>query len=191
MVAEIAAPADSDFSPDVEPKVQQLDANGQPIKRRGRPVGSKNKTWRGQPVGSRRGTKDSLKTQIGAMLVTFNMPLRMLPMTQKDALDVTEIEALATALDTECQNNPSFRKYVIKALQVQGTSSLIGVVAVIAGRRVVRHGLIPDEALAPLGGKEGADAMIGLMLPLMTAQPVPQMTVNVGTNPDGEPALAT
>lgn len=181
MAVDIGGPTTTDFAPsDVEPKVPQLDANGEPIKRRGRPPGSKNRTYGGQPVGSRRGGKESLKTQIGAMLVTFNMPLRLLPMTAGDALDVTEIEALATALDTECQNNPSFRRYVVKALQVQGASSLVGVIAVIAGRRVVRHGVVPDEILAPLGGKEGADVALGIMLPMMTAQPVPQMTVNVG-----------
>lgn len=172
MVAEIGAP-----TVDFAPEAPQLDDAGQPVKRRGRPPGSKNRTYGGQPVGSRGRGKESLKTQIGAMLVTFNMPLRMLPITSKDALDPTEIEALATAIDTECQNNPTFRKYVVKALQVQGTSSLIGVVAVIAGRRVVRHGIIPDDVLAPVGGKEGADAMIGLMLPMMTAAPVPNLTV--------------
>lgn len=180
-MVELAEAPSADFAPVSEPQAPQLDANGQPIKRRGRPPGSKNKTYAGQPVGSRRGGKESLKTQIGAMLVTFNMPLRMLPMTAIYALDTTEIEALATALDTECQNNATFRKYVIKALQVQGTSSLVGVLVVIAGRRVVRAGVVPEEILAPVGGKEGADAALGIMLPMMTAAPVPQMTVV--TNP--------
>lgn len=176
-MVELADSPSTDFAPVTEPQAPQLDANGQPVKRRGRPPGSKNKTYAGQAVGSRRSGRDSLKTQIGAMLVTYNMPLRMLPMTSMYALDATEIEALATALDTECQNNANFRKYIVKALNVQGVSSLVGVVAVIAGRRVVRAGLIPDEVLAPLGGKEGADAVIGQVLPMMTAAPVPNLTV--------------
>lgn len=174
----LAESPSEEFAPVIEPQAQTLDANGEPVKkRRGRPPGSKNKTYAGQPVGSRRSGRDSLKTQIGAMLVTYNMPLRMLPMTSIYALDVTEIEALAQAIDTECQNNANFRKYIIKALNVQGVSSLVGVVAVIAGRRVVRAGLIPDEILEPIGGKEGADAVIAQILPMMTAAPVPQVTV--------------
>lgn len=175
-------PPTADFTGEIAP--QQLDANGEPVKkRRGRPPGSKNKTYAGQPVGSRRNSKDSLKTQIGAMLVTYNMPLRMLPPTAPYALDMAEIEALATAIDTECQNNASFRKYVVRALNVQGVSSLVGVVAVIAGRRVVRAGLIPDEVLAPIGGKEAADAVIAQVLPMMTAAPVPTVTVVTNAEP--------
>lgn len=173
MVAEpaIGAPTD-DFAPVSEPRLPELNADGTPKKRRGRPPGSKNRS-----TTARAGGKDSLKTQIGAMLVTFNMPLRMLPVTSIYALDPNEIEALATAIDTECQNNAQFRKYVVKALQVQGVSSLLGVVSVIAARRVVRAGLIPDEALAPVGGKEGADAALGVVLPMMTAKAMPQPIV--------------
>ncbi len=176
-VAEVTNP--TDFAPDEK---SYSDVVGE--KRRGRPVGSKNRTYGGVPVGSRRSSKGSLKDQIGALLITFNMPLMMLPMSAKYALDHTEIDALATALDTECQNNPSFRKYMVKALQVQGASSLAGVLGVIAGRRVIRAGLIPETALAPVGGAVGADAMRGLALPMMTAKPVPQMTVNVGAPTD-------
>lgn len=182
-MVELAESPSKDFAPVTEPQPQQLDANGNPVKRRGRPPGSKNKTYGGQPVGARRSTKDSLKTQIGAMLVTFNMPLRMLPMTAMYALDASEIEALATALDTECQNNANFRRYVVKALNVQGASSLVGVVAVIAGRRVIRAGVIPDEILSPIGGKEGADAVLGMALPMMTAAPVPNLTVVTNAEP--------
>lgn len=174
-VAEIGAPT-SEF--DVAPNTTSEEApygykkDGTPAKRRGRQPGSKNlgTTRRGRGSGS-------LKTQIGAMLVTFNMPLRMLPMTQIYALDTSEIEALATAIDTECQNNAQFRKYVVSALNVQGVSSLIGVVAVIAGRRVIRAGVVPNEILDPIGGKEGADAALGLFLPMMTAAPMPQPIV--------------
>lgn len=186
MAITIEAPTNpEDFAPETsEPKVTQLDASGNPIKRRGRPPGSKNRTYGGVAVGSRRSSKESLKTQIGAMITTFNMPLMIVEPTRKYALDVSEIDALAIAIDTECQNNANFRKYVVQMLQVQGASSLVAVVAIIAGRRVVRAGLIPESALAPIGGAEAADAVIGGLLPMVTAKPVPQMTVNVGVNPE-------
>lgn len=181
-VADIGAPtAEFDVAPQTtEEAPYGYKKDGTPAKRRGRPAGYK--------LGPRKAggrSSGSLKTQIGAMLVTFNMPLRMLPMTQVYALDTSEIEALATAIDTECQNNASFRKYVVQALNVQGVSSLIGVVAVIAGRRVIRAGVVPEEILDPIGGKEGADAALGLFLPMMTAAPMPQpIVVN-----DAEPSI--
>lgn len=184
MVAEIGEPTIplDDFAPVSDPDAPYgRKKDGTPAKRRGRQPGSHNIPG---SAGRRGRTKDSLKTQIGAMLVTFNMPLRMLPMTQIYALDASEIEALATAIDTECQNNASFRRYVVSALNVQGVSSLVGVVAVIAGRRVIRAGFIPDEILAPVGGKEGADAALGVALPMMTAAPMPPVTIVTGEPAD-------
>ena len=104
----------------------------------------------------RRGGSGSLETQVGAFLFTVNAPFAMfLP---SDALDPVEIQALAKAIDQECQRNATFRKYVVQMLAVQGGTSLLLVVAAIAGRRVIRHNLI--EIPAPVGN-DGADAALG------------------------------
>jgi hypothetical protein len=85
----------------------------------------------------------------------------------QDSLDHTEIEALAHALDEECQRNARFRKMVERALAVQGGTSLILVVAAIAGRRVVRHNLITVPE--PIGNA-GADAALGQIISMTTGK---------------------
>lgn len=128
-------------------------ANGQPYQRRPPQRG----IGRRGGGGGRRGTTGSLRTQIGGMLVTVNMPIQII--SSKNALDAVEIDALAKALDEECQRNARFRKYMEQMLAVQGGTSLILVVAAIAGRRVIRNNLVdvPKE----VGGNEAADAIIG------------------------------
>jgi hypothetical protein len=129
--------------------------DGTPAKQRGRPKGSTN-------VGgtSRISRKGSLEKEIGGLLVMINLPLQMVPALQRDALDTVEITALAKGLDAECQVNPRFRKYVEQLLKVQGGTSLIAVVAMIAARRAVRHDIIPNIP-EEIGGKDGVDLMIG------------------------------
>lgn len=126
--------------------------DGTPAKKRGRPVGySPGKT------GSRPRTRGgSLETQIGAMILTINAPFMLF--ASSDALDRVEIEALAHAIDQECQRSARFRKYVEQALQVQGGTSLVLVLGAIVGRRVVRHNLI--EVPEPIGN-DRADAALG------------------------------
>jgi hypothetical protein len=134
--------------------------DGTPAKRRGRAPGFK---LGPRTSGGRRG--GSLETQIGAFLLTVNAPF-MLFMPQ-DALEHVEIEALAHAIDEECQRNDRFRKMVERALAVQGGTSLLLVVAAIAGRRVVRHRLVtvPDPI-----GNEGADAALGQIIAMTTGK---------------------
>src|SRR4051812_32399852 len=155
------APTVDEIAPLNLPNSESLDANGEPIKRRrGRPPGSKNKTYGGAPVGSRTRRGNSLETEIGALLVMVNMPLQLVPALQRDALDHIEIQALAKGINQECQVNPRFRKYVEQLLRVQGGTSLLAIVGMIAARRVVRHDIIPnipDE----IGGKDGVDTLIG------------------------------
>ena len=109
--------------------------DGTPAKKRGRPAGSSSS---GKTYAPRR-SGVNLETSIGAFLVTINMPLQMF--LAKDALDAAEIQALAHALNQECQRNARFRKYVEQALAVQGGTSLLLLVAAIAGRRVARHNI--------------------------------------------------
>lgn len=162
------APAREEFVaelPDEAPTGRSSDApwgykkDGTPARQRGRQAGYK--------LGTR-STRGSLETQIGAFLVTFNTPLRLIPALQNDALDQVEILALAKSMDQECQRSARFRKYVEQMLRVQGATSLIAVVAIIAGRRVVRHGLvpIPDE----MGGAATVDAMLGGAISMMSGQ---------------------
>ena len=157
-------------------------AGEEPKRRRGRPPGSKNKTYGGQPVGSRGRRANSLEKEIGGLLVVINMPLQMVPMLQRDALDQTEITALAKAIDQECQNNPTFRKYVEQALKVQGGTNLLFIVAAIVGRRVIRHDLvtIPDE----MGGNEAVDAVIGQAIAVSTNLSVFKVTAVPASEPE-------
>lgn len=135
--------------------------DGTPAKKRGRPAGSTNT---GGYTKGPRGPR-SLENQIGAMLFTFNIPLSMfLP---RDALGAEEVQALAHAIDQECQRSPRFKKYVENALKVQGGTSLALVVAAIIGRRVVRHNLI--EVPQPIGN-DGADAMLGSVIMMTTGK---------------------
>lgn len=139
-----------------------IPAPSEPVKRRrGRPPGSKNRT-----TVSR--SRANLETQIGAFLVTINAPLQLIPALQKDALDQVEITALAKGINAQCEASPTFRKYVEQALKVTGATSLVGVVAIIAGRRAVRHNIvpIPEEA----GGPAMVDAMLGASLSMMIGQ---------------------
>ena len=169
-MAVAEAPNMDDIAPLDLPNSANLDASGEPIKRRrGRPPGSKNKTYGGQPVGSRGPRRGSLEKEVGALLFMVNMPLSMVPMLQKDALDPIEIQALAKAIDQQCATSPTFRKYVEQALKVQGGTSLVAVVGMIAARRVVRHDVIPESTLEPIGGKDSVDLLIGQAIS-MTSQ---------------------
>jgi hypothetical protein len=163
----------------VPPQREEFDAtsiDASPLtvapKRRGRPPGSKN-------LNSRSRSTANLENEIGGFLLLVNAPLQLVPALQRDALDVTEIQALAKATAQECQRNATFRKYVEQALKVQGGANLVGVVALIVGRRVVRHNIIPipDE----IGGSAGADAALGSVVAMLatgkpfnpTIQPTP------------------
>ena len=133
--------------------------DGSPKKRRGRPPGSTNAGT------ARRGRSgSSLRTQLGGFITAVNIPVQII--SSKNALDSVEIDALAKALDDECQRNARFRKYVEQMLAVQGGTSLVLVVAAIAGRRVVRNNLI--DVPAEVGGNEGADAIIGSFISMTT-----------------------
>jgi|SRR6516164_518081 hypothetical protein len=164
--------------------VYDAQPEAEPVKkRRGRPPGSKNKTYAGRPVGARRGS--SLEKEIGGLLVVVNLPLQVVPAIQKYSLDSIEITALAKAIDAECQQNPTFRKYVEQALRVQGGSSLLFVVGAIAARRVVRAEVfeVPEE----IGGNEGLDLIIGQAIAATSNMSV----FKVPPPPEPEPTVGT
>lgn len=99
----------------------------------------------------------SMETQIGAALMTFNLPLWAFPQTRDDALDEAEITALAKALDAQAQSSPRFRKYLKAALDATSGGQLLTVLMVIGARRMARHNFIlPPEADAGLGRMLGS-----------------------------------
>jgi hypothetical protein len=124
------------------------------------------------PRGSR-----SIRTEVGSLLVTVNLPLSMfLPV---DALGPEEIDALAMSIDDQCKRSPRFKSYVMQALKVQSATSLLAVVAMIGGRRAARHGIIP-EAMQP----QQLDNALGVALQMMTgAATAPAFTPPVYTPP--------
>ena len=138
-----------------------LKKDGTPAKKRGRPSGSTNGTRSGGSRVSRRG---SLEKEIGGLIVMVNLPFQMVPALQKNALDQIEVSALAKGIDQQCQTSPTFRKYVEQALKVQGGTSLLAVVLMIAARRVVRNDLLPIEIPEEIGGAAGVDTIIGQAL---------------------------
>ena len=131
-------------------------------KRRGRPPRDPNAPRETAPRrGGRRAR--SLETQIGAALMTFNLPLWALPPLRGDALDDAEIQALAKAIDQQARVSPRFRKYLVAALEATSGGQLLSVVLVIGARRLARHNMIlPPEA----------DAALGSMLGMITNAPV-------------------
>jgi hypothetical protein len=144
--------------------------DGTPAKKRGRQAGY---TLGPRTAGVR--GKGSLKTQIGGLLTLVNMPLMMIPPLQRDVLAFDEIDALAEAIDQQCQVSPQFRKYVENALKVGGGTSLVGVIAIIVGRRAIRHDILP----VPDEQKEQLDAAAGQLLNVMRSKgavPAPVFT---------------
>lgn len=149
---------------DHQPSVQAVQDSVAP-KRRGRPPGSKNRS-----TLERQAKNSSLEKQIGGFLVTINAPLMMIPALQRDALDPVEIEALAKAIDQECQQNARFRKYVETALKGMGATNLVGVVALVMARRAVRHNVIPINPESIPGGAETIDALMGQGIAMMAGK---------------------
>jgi hypothetical protein len=141
--------------------------DGTPFKRRGKNRPGYDSAQTKGPSGTRttRSYSGSLENQLGAFLVTVNAPLMLF--ASRDALDPVEIQALAKALDQEAQRSPRFKKYLQQALAIQGGTSLLLVIAAIAGRRVVRHNLV--EVPAPLGN-DGVDAALGGIISMTIAK---------------------
>lgn len=83
--------------------------------------------------------------------MTINLVLVMIPPLRQDQMDMVEIEALADALDEQARKSPKFRKALEGALAAGSGAGLIGIIAIIAGRRAARHGMIPSEADQMLG----------------------------------------
>lgn len=154
-----AGPKASDLPPTQEPIVKETAPKRGPGRPRkdGLPTGSPVK-----PSGGR-----SLETQIGSMLVMMNLFVMATPF-RTDALDMYEVAALAKALDQQCKQSPRFRKMVEGALGVGSGGALAGIIVMIGARRVSRHGMVPPEIDALLGGmiqttvtKQGTEAPVG------------------------------
>lgn len=129
------------------PPVTQLPGGETPPKRgRGRPRGSATRA-----DAPSKASRASLETRIGGMLLVCNSIVYFIPGAQKDALDPTEIAALAKAIDAECKQNARFRRYVEAALSAGSGGQLFGVLAIIGMRRASRHGLLPAELDAQFG----------------------------------------
>ena len=178
-IAPLDVAADKTFNAPTVDAPYGYNKDGSVAKKRGRPKGSTNTGTRASRISS----KGSLRTEIGGMITLVNLPLQMVPALQRDALDASEIDALAKAIDQECQTNPRFRKYVEQMLRVQGGTNLMFVVAAIAARRVVRHGIVPDDITEPIGGRDGLDLMIGHAIAASTNASVFKATVPPPTEP--------
>lgn len=104
----------------------------------------------------------SLKEPIAGMLVMMNLPVQMFLPT--DALDLAEMDALASGLDEQCKVNPTFRRWVERMLGVASGGQLLAVSGMILARRGARHGLFGTSG-------QVMDEGIGTQLTSMTNQP--------------------
>ena len=91
-------------------------------------------------------------------------------------LEPFEQSALVKSLDQQCQTSPKFRKYVEKFLVGGGGINLLGVVGLIAARRIARANLIPIPEGSPLDN-EKIDNMAGLFLQKLTTKTVTGLNV--------------
>lgn len=89
------------------------------------------------PLKPKTPPKRSLANDIGQALIVAN--IMAAPFLGSDALDDAEILALAKGMDEQAKRSPRFRRMIEGALAVSGAGGLIGVVALIAGRRLARH----------------------------------------------------
>jgi hypothetical protein len=112
-------------------------------------------------------TSRSLRPQIGAFLTMVNSAVLMSPLGTRpmaasydpkvepeklgDELDAAEIDALAGAIDMQCQRSPRFRKYIERMLTAGSGGQLFTVLGIIAARRAARHGIIPQPLDFTLG----------------------------------------
>lgn len=143
-----------------------------PKRRRGRPPKDPNAPTPIRRAGGRRAR--SLETQIGAALMTFNLAFYVIPPLRNDALDDAEIIALAKALDQQARVSPTFRKYLVAALEATSGGQLMTVGLIIGARRLARHNIIlPTEA----------DATLGFVLENITAAPSVVPAPDAGTEP--------
>lgn len=180
----------------------------EPIRKRGRPPKLNPDGTRANPpklakprsipkpkrAASRARGPKSLRPEIGAFLTLINSAVLMTPLGTRpleavtdpnviptrvgDELDAAEIDALASALDTQCQRSARFRKYVERMLSVGAGGQLVSVVGIIATRRAARHGLAPaalDPMLGMMLAGGGLDAL-GNMTPPVAPEPPDTVT---------------
>ena len=114
-------------------------------------------------------SKISLEAQLDGFVTLVNtLVIAFKPLY---ALDQIEKSALVKALDQQCQTSPRFRKYIEKFLQGAGGVNLLGVVAIIAARRVARSGAIPLPADSPISAQDIDNMAGGLLFAMTTGTP--------------------
>lgn len=167
------------ISPDTNELVDEYtaDVDPQAPKRHGRPKlprdpitgeiiradGSK-----GKPT-TRARSKISLETQLDGFVTLVNT--FVIAFRPVYALDQVEKVALVKALDQQCAASPKFRKYIEKFLQAGGGVNLLGVVAIIVGRRAVRAGAVPLPEGSPITPQDLDNMAGGLLFAMTTGTP--------------------
>lgn len=135
---------------------EEREAMGLP--RVGRPKGpGRTESAPRRPKTSR--AKKSLETEIYGLLFMFNLAFAFMPPEiQGDALDDVEMRALAKSANDAAMANEQLYRWLDFALRGGGPGmfQLALCVAMIGGRRLARHGLIPGEFDERLGLMLGA-----------------------------------
>lgn len=155
-----------------------------------RPSGKRRPSTPRRPSPSRARGPKSLRPEIAALLTMANSILVMSPLGTRpleaitdptveptrvgDELDAGEINALASAIDAQCQRSPRFRKYVETVLGAGSGGALITTLAMIATRRAARHGIAPpmlDPMLGMILNGDGIEALTSMQPPAPQSVP--------------------
>lgn len=112
--------------------------------------------------------KADITQKIKAWLLLSNTLIELHPALARDALDEIEIEKAAEALNALAMRNNMLYSALTTVVSGSGMYEAILVLGIIGGRRLARHGIIP-EVLDPVGGALLSMDMeeLGTMLPGM------------------------
>lgn len=119
--------------------------------------------------------RGSLTLELTGWLNMLNMAFMFMPDLAGDALDQAEIAALASGINDAATANPRVYKALDSVLHggSSGLLSLAMTVGLIGGRRLARHGIIPETMDTTLGAMiEVQTGIVGSMGNIIFTQPV-------------------
>lgn len=88
-------------------------------------------------------SRAKLEQELGGLLTGINLGLMMIPPLAADQLTEAEIVILSRGLVDQAERSARFKGWLVAAVRSGGGFSLFAAVGLIAGRRAVRHGILP------------------------------------------------
>jgi hypothetical protein len=115
-----------------------------------------------KPSTRSRRSGPTFETRVGGFLFQTNVLMQQVPFLKTDALDANELVLLTRGIVDEANKHPTFKRYIEFALDSAGAGGLIMAVGIIVGRRLSRHGAIPDGLIMGMPGTVVDDMLGGL-----------------------------